>query len=62
MFAAPSSKGTGDNREITLGGLLNNGLLVLYDLREAPRVTSLILALLYEFVLIRIEMVVITTS
>ena len=54
MFAALRSEGTGDNSESTLGGLLDNGLLVLYGLKEALRVTSPILALLYWFIFIRI--------
>lgn len=45
MFAALRSEGTGDDRKITLGGLLGNGLLVLFGLKEALRVTSPVLAL-----------------
>ena len=45
MFAALRSEGTGDDSKITLGGLLGNGLLVLYGLKEALGVTSPILAL-----------------
>lgn len=54
FFAALRSKGTGDSSEITSGGLLGNGLPVLYDLREALRVTSPILAFLCWFIFIRL--------
>lgn len=47
-------RGLVNNSEITVGGLLDNGLLVLHDFREALRVTSSTLAHLYWFVFIRI--------